>query len=262
MSGARAQRRSLVLLSGAWFALGAACTLEPDPGVSLEAIDVIATEPDLHELHVARDARISFWFSAPLDPASIGAAAIELTSNEVRQGGVVRYDPIERRLSFTPRGVFRRDLAYDAVLAETLRGLRGGEPVSPTTLTFVTGLDEAGRETPVVASFETDVLPVFERSCALSSCHGPPTNAASLDLSDAGAASSSLLGVRSFGWVGWARVDPGSAAWSYLVYKLLGEETVRGEPMPPGSPLQLEEIEAVASWIDGGAKVDVAASGP
>jgi hypothetical protein len=245
-----------------WLALGTACTIQPSADPSREAIDVIATEPELYELGVARDTRVSFWFSAPLDPASLAADAIELTSNEVRQGGRVRYDPIERRLTFTPRGLFRRDLAYDATLAASLRGLRRGEPVAATTLTFVTGLDEAGRPAPAIASFEGDVLPVFQRSCASSSCHGPPSNRSGLDLSDAAAASSSLLRVRSFGWVGWDRVDPGSAAWSYLVYKLIGEESVRGEAMPPGSPLPLDEIEAVASWIDGGAKVDAATDGP
>lgn len=262
MSIAGAQSWSLALMSGTWLALGPACTIEPAPDVSREAITVVATEPELYELDVARDAQVSFWFSAPLDPASIGRSAVALTSNEVRQGGEIRYDPVERRLTFTPRGLFRRDLAYDAELASTLRGLRRGEPAEPTTVTFVTGLGEAGREAPEAATFARDVGPVFRRSCASSSCHGPPSNAASLDLSDAGAAAASLLGVRSFGWVGWARVDPGSAAWSYLVYKLLGEETVRGEAMPPGSPLPIEEIEAVASWIDAGAKVDVTTDGP
>jgi hypothetical protein len=245
-----------------WLALGAACTLEPSSETTREAIGVTATEPELYELGVARDAQVSFWLSAPLDPASLGDMPVDLTSNEVRQGGHVRYDPIERRLTFTPRGPFRRDLAYDAVLAETLRGLRRGEPVEPITLTFVTGLDEAGREDPVAATFDDDVLPIFERSCASSSCHGPPTNASSLDLSDSGASLSSLLGVRSYGWVGWVRVDPGSTAWSYLIYKLIGEESIRGEAMPPGSPLPIEEIEAIASWIDGGAKVDAATDGP
>jgi hypothetical protein len=245
-----------------WVALCAGCTIGPALEQDPEAVAVTATEPGQYELDVARDATISFWFSRPLDPASFGAAAIDVTSHEVRQGGTIRYDPIDRRLSFVPRGTYRRDLAYDAVLTEALRGLRRGEPVAPTTLTFMTGLHEDGREEVETASFETDVLPLFQRSCVSSACHGPPRNAASIDLSSAYTAATSLIDVRSAGWAGWPRVSPGSAAWSYLVYKILGEESVRGEAMPPGDPLPLAELQAVASWIDGGAKVDGASGDP
>jgi mono/diheme cytochrome c family protein len=46
----------------------------------------------------------------------------------------------------------------------------------------------------------------------------------------------------------------GEPASSYLMYKVLADDHIRGEPMPPSGPrLDAEELELLASWIRSGA---------
>lgn len=233
-----------------------ACTVERADITPVSFLDIESTIPAHLDDDVARNAPVSFFFSEPIDPGSIGSTPIVVTSQGVRQGGAYAYDPLERRLTYTPRGRYRASLAYDASLEENIRGLRSGSPAPPTTVTFITSTEELDSEDPTPVDFELDVLPLFRRSCAFSACHAPPGVLASVDLSDQAGIEGTTIASSSHGWPGWILIDPGSAAWSYLVYKIIGEESVRGDPMPPGSPLPLSELETLIRWIDEGAKVD------
>lgn len=234
-----------------------ACTIESADLSVAAPVEIIDTLPVHLESDVYRDAPVSFWFSEPLDPGSIDSTPISVTSQQVRQGGSFRYDPLERRLTYTPRGLYRSELAYDATLDETIRSLRTGALVEPTTITFITSSLEQDIGDPLEpVDFESEVLPLFQRSCAFSGCHAPPEAASSIDLSSTAGVSSSTIAASCRGWPGWLVVDPWSAAWSYLVYKLIDEETIRGNTMPPGVALPPSEIETISRWIDLGAKVD------
>jgi hypothetical protein len=238
------------------------CTLEPLLDVSLPSITIERSSPAQGESDVARNQEISFWFSSPLDPGSIGLRAIDVTSAGIRQGGIITYDPLEQRLTYRPSGLYRYQLTYDAVLSESLRGLRQGELVEPVIVTFTTGESTIGAEEILGPDYHRDVAPIFARSCSSAGCHGAATPANGLNLSNAMGIQATALGNESTGWPGWARIDPGAAEWSYLVYKIIGESSLRGSSMPPGESLTSEEMRTVAQWIDDGAKVDPASEAP
>ena len=46
-------------------------------------------------------------------------------------------------------------------------------------------------------------------------------------------------------------VDPKAPQTSYLLRKVRGESGIAGRPMPPGKALTAEEIQLLASWIEG-----------
>lgn len=240
-----------------------ACTVEAPPAPAASP-RVIATSPVQGQTDVARNGAVSFWFDLPLDPASIGSQAVDVTSREVRQGGVIHYDPIQRRLDFAPQGIYRQGLAYDAIIEhERLRSLRDGRPVEPATVTFVTGHDVVDRPVEPIASFEDEVLPLFAARCAFDGCHGGSRPAIGLDLSSARAASATAIAHRTTsGWPGWPVIDAGSSAWSYLIYKVIDEESIIGRRMPVGRPLEVAEIALLSRWIDQGANVDPAPPEP
>lgn len=238
-----------------------ACTLEPQISTAAGP-RVIETSPQHLSIDNTRNTYVHFWFDRPLDPASIGTGAIRLRSREVGQGGDISYDPLERRLSFLTSGSFRRNLAYDARLSENIRGLRLGLPIESFDLTFVTGTESETHDPDVAPSFPREIFPIFLSQCAYPGCHAGEIPAAGVDLSSPTALGSTAVGRRSREWAGWPIVDPGSAAWSYLAYKIMGEQTIRGDEMPPGGLLSTEEIASVLDWIEGGAKVDASGEGP
>lgn len=238
------------------------CTIEPASELVPSPIIVERMSPEPGARGVARNQEISFWFSAPIDPGSIGSRAIDVTSAGVRQGGTIHYDPIERRLTYSPNGRYRVNLTYDAVLSEELRGLRRGEPVEAEPLTFETS-DETETITEAFApDYVREIEPILGENCGFSGCHASPNPSESLDLSSVRGLRATGLGSESSGWASWAIIDPGSAAWSYIIYKLIGEQSVRGDTMPPWGSLPNTDIETIAEWIDDGAKVDAEGDAP
>ena len=107
-------------------------------------------------------------------------------------------------------------------------------------------------------SFSMDIQPIFNRSCALPSCHGPPVPAQGQDLS-AGVAYSQLVNVPSTEQPKLERVKPdGKPQDSYLVRKIQGGPNISGVLMPQGCPavplagaqcLTADEIQAIIQWI-------------
>lgn len=99
------------------------------------------------------------------------------------------------------------------------------------------------------------VLPVLERSCATTGCHGGGAGAVSPALHlDPFAA---LVGVPA-GEAGGAfdLVAPGDAANSYLLMKVVRDARIEGDPMdsPPGVPAVTgTDVALLRAWIDAGA---------
>jgi hypothetical protein len=92
------------------------------------------------------------------------------------------------------------------------------------------------------SAFETNVLPVFQRSCA--PCHLGDAAMGKLQLGSAAA----LLRGGSSG----PAIVPGKSADSLLVKRLLGLTEAPRMPMG-GNPLPASEVKAIRDWIDQGA---------
>jgi hypothetical protein len=106
-------------------------------------------------------------------------------------------------------------------------------------------------------SFSMDIQPIFNRSCALPSCHVPPVPAQGQDLS-AGVAYSQLVNVASTEQPKLERVKPGKPQDSYLVRKIEGGPNISGVMMPNGCPasplagaqcLTPDEMAAIGQWV-------------
>ena len=106
-------------------------------------------------------------------------------------------------------------------------------------------------------SFAHTIQPIFDRSCALVSCHTGAVPAQGQDLA-AGVAYSQLVNVPSTEQPKLKRVNPGHPELSYLVRKIEGGPNISGVLMPngcPGSPssgaqcLTSDEIAAIVQWI-------------
>jgi len=111
--------------------------------------------------------------------------------------------------------------------------------------------------TPPSVSFSMDIQPIFNRSCALPSCHIPPVPAQGQDLSP-GVAYGQLVNVSSTEQPRLKRVKPGDPNASYLVRKIQGGPNISGVLMPngcPGAPLAMaqcltaDESAAIVQWI-------------
>ena len=110
--------------------------------------------------------------------------------------------------------------------------------------------------TPTI-SFSMDIQPIFNRSCALVSCHTGAVPAQGQDLSP-GVAYGQVVNVSSTEQPKLKRVRPGDPNNSYLVRKIQGDPRISGVLMPNGCPgvpaagaqcLTPDEIAAIVQWI-------------
>ena len=106
-------------------------------------------------------------------------------------------------------------------------------------------------------SFAHTIQPIFDRSCALVSCHTGAVPAQGQDLT-AGVAYSQLVNVPSTEQPKLKRVNPGHPELSYLVRKIEGGPNISGVLMPNGCPgvpqngaqcLTADEIAAIVQWV-------------
>jgi hypothetical protein len=102
-----------------------------------------------------------------------------------------------------------------------------------------------------------NVQPIYDRSCALSGCHLPPTLNGGLDLS-ASRSYSQTVRVSSQQIPRIKRVKPADPDNSYLFQKIIGTPGIAGVLMPqgcPGTPLNgatcltPDEKDAIRTWI-------------
>jgi mono/diheme cytochrome c family protein len=100
--------------------------------------------------------------------------------------------------------------------------------------------------------WSTDLAPLLDAECA--ACHGPEEPEAGLDLwTDPVAATVAVPSTQA----PMDLVTPGEALYSYLFHKVNGTHALAGgsgTQMPVGPALSPEQIDAIAAWIDGGAR--------
>jgi hypothetical protein len=162
----------------------------------------------------------------------------------------------------------------------TSTGSGGEEIVDPCDRLPEACFDAAScyADPPADVSFRDDVLPLFERSCALSTaCHGNPQSpqtssgyraylgAAGDGESDIPTIFEAIIDVESFTDPSKMVVDPGDSSNSFMMYALDGAldqcpdvscPDDCGFLMPKGlqKPLPIAERNLIRAWIDQGAQ--------
>jgi len=104
-------------------------------GVSPLALAVTPTPPTVVAVNPANGARnvafttpVTVTFSEPVDPASIGAAAVSLTKGGVTVPGTLSLSPIGTAVTFRPNALLESAGNYQVTVAATVRDL-GGRPM-------------------------------------------------------------------------------------------------------------------------------------
>jgi hypothetical protein len=208
---------------------------------------------------------------------------VHLQSGGVSALGSVRYDPARRRVVFAPtRGQMIPRVVYEFSVGTGLLAWDGA-PLATRLLErfFVDESSDPPAAPPTRPALRADVMPVFVNHCAVAGCHAGANPRMGLDLSTAEAVQATAVGVLAREtvsdpsasgpaysdprWGALDRVDPGIAvdngepAYSYLVYKILGDGPISGAQMPPPpdrAPLTRDEIILVSDWIARGAPND------
>ena len=89
-------------------------------------------------------------------------------------------------------------------------------------------------------SFQEDILPILQASCAVQGCHADPNPRVGLNLETYAGFEKGSLGGPVF--------NPGDGKGSKVVQR------IDGGGMPPGIPLAKDQIQLFKDWIDEGAK--------
>ena len=209
---------------------------------------------------VDRGARLRVTYDRPLDPSSVGRGQVALHSGPAQPFLEVRLDPIRDTIVARPfGGASLGALVLYRLEIDGVRDLDGRE-VEPLTLLFETGSTATVPPPEGLTPWEA-VGALFATHC-VEGCHDGSRRDANLDLSSLGATQSTAVGVPALqatdtlvgGLGGLDVIEPGDPSRSYLVYKMLGDPHVWGDPMPPAGPLPKDEVAIVADWILGGAR--------
>ncbi|MFO8070834.1 MAG: c-type cytochrome domain-containing protein [Polyangia bacterium] len=241
-------------------ALGTAgCPPPPadDPDAAPQGPSPTSVVPEPGSTGVPVDAVIRVKFNDHLDGRSISQARFDLHSGSVDLWVMASYDPVRGELRVWPSARMRKKALWLLELKQGLAGL-DGELVPPGKVTqFETG-EQATEEDPYpLRNWKTHVAPIFESRCV--SCHGGASPLAELRLDSREGISQTLLGAESGGWDGWRRAIPARPGQSYLLYKLIGDPRIAGEPMPrsmdreEAALLAESDRRVVSDWISSGA---------
>jgi hypothetical protein len=136
--------------------------------------------------------------------------------------------------------------------------LFGAGFVSLGCANFDTPVDPSGGAPDTLVpnpSFSANVLPIFEKRCAVGGCHSVGTRQAGLALA-ASAAYASLVGVQSTLRPSVQRVRPLDPSQSWLVTMISADDAARqGIPRMPLAthPLTANQIATIVRWIEQGA---------
>ncbi|RLB46905.1 MAG: hypothetical protein DRJ42_26600 [Deltaproteobacteria bacterium] len=248
----------------------------PITSTASDGPSVLDTSPAGGDEGVLRLGPFVAFFDRQLLPRTVNRGTVRVRSGDVDHFLSVRFDPVERALIAIPVG--DRPLEPNVVYRFVIDGVRDLDDQQIATehvVRFRTG-DEVGTpEVPPAAGW-ADVAPIFETRCATAAgCHTPENPPFGLDLSSAEAVARTAIGRRSPRLGGTTGPDAnrgsiffgalhiidviggvGRPDGSLLIYKVLGDEHVLGERMPPpdeGAALSHDEIQTLSAWILAGA---------
>lgn len=242
----------------------------PYPG-ECEPFELGAVDPAPWQEDVQTNPLLALTYTGYPDPLSVSVETIVLTTGPFRRVGKYRVDLPGKRILFRPTVRLEPYLTHALTVFRGLRSVQGCRPTRDELSSFRTGAGP-GPEPPEPRDVGfSEVLPILGAHCGGTLCHrddGPdrPTTPCGpavtpprgLSLCD-DRAYDHLVGVPSVEVASLLRVNPGDAAQSYLLRKILPGRTPES-PMPgvPGERMgpRLSEAErrTIADWIDTGAR--------
>jgi hypothetical protein len=231
----------------------------------------ITSDPADGAMGVARQGRITVALGRLPLPRSVSRASVSLRSGSVGWWLDLRLQPARRELWITQRGALESETTYQLQL-DGLVDLDGVTQPEPYRVLFATGR-ELGAVAPNPTVDAAEVLALLHARCARSECHAGESSAAGLDLASGSGIEATARNVAVQLYAATQAPAPrgslyvaapliidataghGEPARSYLVYKLLGDEHILGDRMPPAreSPLGESEVQLVIDWIFAGA---------
>jgi hypothetical protein len=127
---------------------------------------------------------VELAFDRFLDPSTVNRQSVTLADADgtVVPFAKLNYDPVLRKVILQPMGSLTAGQPYTVTLSQWPHGVEGGglratdgAPLpAPVTIGFMATAEATLPAVPTV-SFCGDILPVFQRSCSSSNCHGAPT---------------------------------------------------------------------------------------
>jgi hypothetical protein len=221
-------------------------------------------------MEVDRQGRITVALERLPLPRSVNRATVSLRSGSVVSWLDLRLQPALRELWITQRGALEPETTYQLEL-RGLVDLDGVTQPEPYRVLFATGR-QLGGAAPGPAIEPAEVLALLRSRCGRSECHASESSAAGLDLATGPGIEATARNVAPQLYAAIhgpaprggltvaapliidANAGHGEPARSYLVYKLLGDEHILGDPMPPREPpLSESELQLVIDWIFAGA---------
>lgn len=256
-----------------WLSLCAAgCDVGPTAVETPWAFEVMVDEADRvptgGPIRVALDRRLSPW--------SVDRNTVSLSSGAVGEFVFPWFDPLTSQLVVELTRPLLPATAYVLTLAG-LEDLDGFELDAPKRILIISSAMSTEIPAPLSAVRFSDVSGLLLSRCAGGTCHSLADRAGNLVLEGAhGVAETAvgrpspqsssgrdLPGLRASGLIDLPVIDgvgaSSSASFSYLIYKVLGDEHTLGEAMPPpatGDPLTADELGLIARWIRTGAALE------
>jgi hypothetical protein len=232
---------------------------EPDASVP-EGPTITSVEPADGATDVATNPVVRIGVSDHLDDWTVSSSAFKLHSGPLSYWLMAYYDPVGRRAVVWPSATIREGAYWVVEAREGITGRDGGPLAAGKVTGFTTGA-EKGDDTPFEAlEYEADIRPIFTARC--SSCHGGNGPLAGLALDTADGVVETALGVPSAGDVAMDRVVPGRPGRSFLIYKIIDDDTGSIDRMPrsfggdeSAAPLSQAEQQAISDWIAAGAAI-------
>lgn len=252
------------------------CDTGPTSELARPGPVVLGSSPADGDVDVSRRSVFRVRVDRRLSPESVGGDTVRVVSGDRQLLLSVHFDPVESQIVALPFGSQALEARVTYRLeVDGVRDLDGVAQEQPYVAAFVTSGELGDVPRRPTASF-AEAGPILTAACTGEACHGPGPAALGLDLSTPEGVRTTAVGIPARqvaagtlgvegrggarGLAGMRNVDAlggvGSPSTSYLLYKVLGDPHIVGEPMPPDGPLEEEAIRTLSRWIVAGAPLE------
>jgi len=241
---------------------------------------VISSRPKAGASELPRYGPVYFKLDRRILPHSLSSTAVALRSGAASARFRPLFEPVENKILFELYERYPLEPSVTYLLeVHDLEDLDGSLQPEKYRVFFGTGTERGSKPSFTRVDWE-EIEPIFSSRCAVAGCHGgdvpilglnftsPETverTAVRVGSSQLGSELISAEGARGgHSLAGLSIIEAqwqgGQPAASYLMYKVLADEHILGDAMPPSdseiSPLSRAELKALSYWIIAGARLE------